>query len=168
MLADYVRESNSWNQICPLHFPHCLFLLPPTILWCFSAPQVLTRSSTVLPYCVAAGPSSIDLSVCRHGPFGHHPGWMGHWRQRAPMTLRFLLLEWNAKSGCAVDPIILASEGDAYIPGRIRPLTHDSRELRLRIIPSWSLPLKIWDHRGSLLKGVSHIQEAFLSSPFPL
>lgn len=122
MLADYVRESNSWNQICPLHFPRCLFLLPPTILWCFSAPQVFTRSSTVLPYCVAAGPSSTDLSVCRHGPFGHHPGWMGHWRQRAPMTLRFLLLEWNAKSGCAVDPIILASEGDAYIPGRIRPL----------------------------------------------
>lgn len=128
MLADYVRESNSWNQICPLHFPRCLFLLPPTILWCFSAPQVLTRSSTVLPYCVADGPSSTDLSVCRHGPFGHHPGWMGHWRQGAPMTLRFLLLEWNAKSGCAVGPIILASEGDAYIPGRIRPL--DTRLLR--------------------------------------
>lgn len=36
--------------------------------------------------------------------------------------LRFLLLEWNAKSGCAVGSTILASEGDAYIPGRIRPL----------------------------------------------
>lgn len=62
------------------------------------------------------------MSVCRHGPFGHHPGWMGDWRQFAPVMLRFLLLEWNAKSGCAVDPVILASEGDAYIPGRVRPL----------------------------------------------
>lgn len=53
---------------------------------------------------------------------------MGHWRQRAPVTLRLSLLEWNAKSGCADDPIILASEGDAYTPRRARPL--DTRLLR--------------------------------------
>lgn len=70
-----------------------------------------------------------DLSPCQAAgtaPFGHHPGRV---ETIAPVTLRLLLLEWNAKSGCAVASIILASDGNAYIPGRIRPPlgTHDSQ-----------------------------------------
>ena len=59
-----------------------------------------------------------DLSVFRHGPFGHHPG---HVETITSVMLRFLLPERNAKSGCAAASITLAPEGNAYIPGRIPP-----------------------------------------------
>lgn len=69
--------------------------------------------------------SANDLSPCQAvGTASLRPSPGEEWGRSLLVMLRLLLLEWNAKSGCAVASIILASDGNAYIPGRMRPPWH--------------------------------------------